>query len=156
MSRQDIVPNDIAKIIKGVSASNSCGPDGISNNMLKHLSVDMTAEISRLINLSIVTARIPLAWKSSNVTMLPKKCDGSLSDINNFRPISLTSVLCKLAERVVLRDLKRFADDRNLIIAQQSGFRNNRSKHDNLVYMTQKISEGFNRHSKSLAIFFDI
>jgi hypothetical protein len=65
-------------------------------------------------------------------------------------------VLCKLAERVLLKDLKQFADNRNLIIPQQSGFRNNRSTHDNLVLLTQKISEGFNRHSKSLAIFFDI
>ena len=40
--------------------------------------------------------------------------------------------------------------------AEQSGFRAHRSTHDNLVYLTQKISEGFNRGSKTLALFCDI
>ena len=79
--------------------------------------------------------------------MIPKKADEKSCDINNYRPISFKSVLCKLAERVLLKDLKQFADNRNLIIPQQPGFRNNRSTHDNLVLLTQKISEGFNRHS---------
>jgi len=144
-----ITPPEVAKLIKAVSSSHSCGPDGISNNMLKHLNEDMLIQVTRLINLSIEASRIPTAWKSSNVTMITKKADGKLSDMSNFRPISLTSVMCKLTERVLLRELKHFADRKNLIIAQQSGFRNHRSTHDNLVYLTQKISEGFNRRTKA-------
>ena len=51
--------------------------------------------------------------------------------------------------------LKKFLED-NIIIKQQSGFRNNRQTKDNICFMTQKIKDQFNRKKKASGIFFDI
>ena len=52
--------------------------------------------------------------------------------------------------------LKNFLKENNIIIKQQSGFRNNRSTTDNICFMTQKIKEQFNRGKKACGLFFDI
>ena len=70
------------------------------------------------------------------------------SDPSNYRPISLTSCLSKFVEGFVKDRLNYFLTSNNLICFQQSGFRNQRSTHDNLLFLTQKISENFNRNKK--------
>jgi hypothetical protein len=57
--------------------------------------------------------------------MIPKKISGS-SNPDDYRGISLLSCVGKLAERVVRNRLYRFLESKNLIINEQSGFRNNR------------------------------
>ena len=78
------------------------------------------------------------------------------SDPSNYRPISLTSCLSKFVEGFVKDRLNYFLTSNNLICFQQSDFRNQRSTHDNLLFLTQKISENFNRNKKTCLILFDI
>ena len=52
--------------------------------------------------------------------------------------------------------LKKFLKENNIIIKQQSGFRNNGSTRDNICFMSQKIKEEFNQGKKSCGLFFDI
>ena len=87
--------------------------------------------------------------------MIPKKVSNSCNP-KDYRPISLTSNLAKLAEKMISRKLKEFLTQNNIIIKQQSGFRNHRQTKDNLLFITQKILEQFNRRKRVLAIFFDI
>ena len=89
------------------------------------------------------------------ITMIPKKASNSTNP-KDYRPISLTSNVAKIAEKMVSYKLKEFLKQNNVIIKQQSGFRNHRQTKDNLLFITQKISEQFNRRKKVLAIFFDI
>jgi hypothetical protein len=109
-----------------------------------------------MINLSLVVG-LPDSWKVAVITMVPKKISGS-SNPNDYRGISLLSCVGKLAERVVRNRLYRFLESKNLIINEQSGFRNNRGTADNLVFMTQKIQErlGKKNGSKACGVFFDI
>ncbi len=86
--------------------------------------------------------------------MIPKGHNSS--DPEKFRPISLTSCLGKLIERLVKSRMYKFCEDSGIIVPQQSGFRNNRGAADNLVFFTQKISETINKDKKASGIFFDI
>ena len=121
---------------------------------MKNLPFDYINKfILRLVNLS--QKDLPLAWKTASVTMIPKT-DIKSDDPNNYRPISLTSCLGKLAERLIKMRLNQFLDKNRLIIEQQSGFRDKRGTTDNLLYVTQKISESFLRGKSVCGIFFDI
>ena len=87
--------------------------------------------------------------------MIPKT-DKKSNDPNNYRPISLTSCLSKLAERLIKTKLTKFLNDNKILVEQQSGFRNKRGTTDNLIYVTQKINENFLRGKNICGLFFDI
>ena len=99
----------------------------------------------------ITEMRIPDTWKRSTITMLSKKNTDN-SDPKNYRPISIT----RLFERIILARLKEFLKENNIIITPQSGFRAYRQTKDNLLFISQKIQQGFNRNQKSVLILFDI
>ena len=95
------------------------------------------------------------ANKNSNSKMIEKKADDH-SNPKNFRPISITSCLCRILERIILQWLHDYLKENNILIKNQSGFRAHRSTRDNLVFLIQKIKKSFNWRRKSIAIFFDI
>ena len=87
--------------------------------------------------------------------MIPKKVAKS-NNPKDYRPISVTSCLGKLAERLLRTRLYDYLNKNNLLIDQQSGFRKYRQTKDNLFHLIQKTTESFNRKKKVCAIFFDI
>ena len=85
--------------------------------------------------------------------MIPNNCANS-SDQKDYRPISLTSCLAKITEKLIAIRLKSFLKQNKIIIKQQSGFRNNSQTQDNICFITQKVKEQFNRGKKACGILF--
>ena len=146
---------DLNDAIKSLKSRSSSGEDMVHNTMLKNTSLEFRKIILKLINQSISQSKIPQEWKQSTITMLPKKQSNS-SNPKDYRPISLTSCIGKLAERLILIKIKCFMDSNNIIIKQQSGFRKKRQTRDNILFLTQKALESTNRGKKMCTIFFDI
>lgn len=110
--------------------------------MLKNLPDKILNNILFLFNLSLTLGKFPKKWKIANVSMIAKK-GGESNDPGNYRPISVTSCLGKILERIVTNRLDHFLLDNSIIIKEQSGFRKNRRTADNLMFLTQKVSESF-------------
>ena len=146
---------DLNKAIITLKTRSAPGEDMVHNNMLKNSTLEFGKIILKLINLSVSQSKIPQEWKQSIITMLPKKQKNS-SNPKDYRPISLTSCISKLAERLILVKLKEFMDSNHIIIKQQSGFRKKRQTRDNIFFLTQKALESINRGKKMCSIFFDI
>jgi hypothetical protein len=89
------------------------------------------------------------------ITMIPKGQKDKSNPIN-YRPISLISCLSKLMERIMAQRLKNFLESNQLIIKEQSGFRTGRRTTDNLIFLTQKVSESLAKGEKVVSLFFDI
>ncbi len=140
---KEILPIDIVLALKELPLGSSPGPDGLSNDMLKRLPPNMIDQIATLANKSLRECYLPGIWKTAQMTMIHKKDDKS--DPNNYRPISLTSCLGKLIERVINKRLYNYIESKNLFVPQQSGFRKKRRCADNLLFFTQKLKESFNR-----------
>ena len=145
---------EVKSVLKKIKTRAAPGEDRISNTMLKQLPECCLNLILRLANLTIARSQVPEAWKSARIRMIPKK--KMSTNPADFRPISLTSCLGKLVERLIALRINEFLKRNNLIIKQQSGFREHRRTSDNLVFLTQKIKESFIKSKKVCAIFFDI
>ena len=128
------------------------GEDHISNELLKQLPSTAQLHLLNLINLSLECCYLPDSWKLAKITMIPKKQINE--DPSNYRSISLTSCLGKLIEKIIQKRLYTFVEKNRLLCDEQSGFRKHRRTCDNLIYLTQKIKENFNRKSKKFVPYF--
>ena len=90
----------------------------------------------------------------ATITMIPKK-DHKSSDPADYRPISLTSCVGKLTERLIKSRLYPFLEKNNLIVDSQSSFRERRGAGDSLLFFTQKVEECFVKGKKGCGIFFE-
>ena len=85
----------------------------------------------------------PLEWKEANIIPLFKK--GSRNKSENYRPVSLTAVICKLLERLIKDYLADFLFKNNLINPSQHGFLKARSCLTNVMFLedvTKWVDEG--------------
>ena len=88
---------EVEQFLQDLEVSKASGPDKISSRMLKMTAASIAPSITKLFNLSIRTGKIPDQWKESMIVPIPKS--NNLSDPGNYRPISLTCILCKLLEK---------------------------------------------------------
>ena len=107
------------------------GPDNVNSYLLKLDLPSVVESLTYVYNLCIQQNTFPPALKAAKVIPLPKAKD--LSDPNDFRPISLLSILTKPLERHIDRHLTQFIEDRNLFHPFQSGFRQRHSCHTVLI-----------------------
>ena len=146
---------DLDKAFKALNSKTSIDPNGLSNKLLKNTGPLVRDRILTLFNWCLKEGRIPISWKKSVITMLLKSGQ-SPNDLNSYRPISMTSCLARLFERLVLMRLQTHLDKNKIIIPAQSGFRKARQTKDNILMVIQTAQEGFNQGDKTLSIFFDI
>jgi hypothetical protein len=90
--------------------------------MFRKLPEKTIKQILKVFNKSVASETVPDGMKESVIIMIPKKSDDPHSP-TNYRPISLTSSLGKLLERIMCSRLYRFLNDNNLLIQEQSGLR---------------------------------
>ena len=82
--------------IDNMSINKSCGPDEIPARIIKELVSSLVKPITLLLNKSVEQQHLPIDWRRAYVIPIFKK--GSKSRAVNYRPISLTSIICKLME----------------------------------------------------------
>ena len=124
-------------------AHDSCpGSDKVHYQFLKHLPFTSISILLDIFNDVWQSGDFPSSWKEALVIPIPKPGKDS-SDPNNYRPIALTSCLCKTLERMVNTRLVWFLERNNLIVDVQSGFRRQRGTVDHLVRFETFIREAF-------------
>ena len=122
----------------------SPGPDGIANEMLRHLGPIARSALLRLTNASWAESEVPREWRAATVIPIPKSGKDKRR-LASYRPIALTSHVGKLAERMILARLTFLAEQRGLIPAEQVGFREHRSVEDHIGRLVQEVQDGWQR-----------
>ncbi|GBN57650.1 putative RNA-directed DNA polymerase from transposon X-element, partial [Araneus ventricosus] len=133
----------------------SPGPDGITYNMLRHLNTASLSNLLLFFNRIWTEQEYPSQWHEAIVIPILKPGKDSTNPLN-YRPIALTSCLCKTLERMVNALLVFELEKQVCISPLQSGFRRGRSTFDNLVLLETQIRNAFVRRNHLVSIFFDI
>ena len=117
----------------------SCGPDGVHPKLLKALAEDFrfVNAVTELFKGCVETGELPKVWKSASVVGLFKK--GSKADPLNYRPVSLTCILCKIFEQLVRQHIVNYLE--NNISGYQHGFVKGKSCLSNLLETFHHILE---------------
>ena len=149
-----IYQKEVLKCLQKLDVNKASGPDGIPAIVLKHCAAELSPVLTRLFRLSLETGKVPSSWKVANVQPVPKK--GSRADPANYRPVAITSVICKIMERVLNRRLLAYLETNELLSDDQYGFRSGRSTGDLLVYATHLWSEALEGHGEAIAVSLDI
>jgi ribonuclease HI len=138
------------------SAHNTAvGEDKIHYEMLRHLPATSKDVFLNIINGVWVGGEFPDSWRKAIVIPIPKPGkDPTVA--SSYRPIALTSCLCKTMERMVNNRLVWYLESNNCLHPCQSGFRKGRSTLDHLVGLEGAIREGFIKRAHTVAVFFDI
>ena len=116
---------DILKAITEIKSSSSSGEDGISATLLKNCKGSLSYPIYLIWKMSFDSGFIHKTFLTQMITPIHKK--GSKSKPENYRPISLTSHIIKIFERIVRDKLVHFLESNNLLNSFQHGFRHGRS-----------------------------
>ena len=115
-----IEKSDMEKALACLNQNKSPGPDNIHPHFLKNTSKSLAEPLFILFNKTMSEGIIPDDWKSAEVRPIFKK--GDKSHPGNYRPVSLTSVVCKVMEGFVKKSLYNHLIDNNLLCNQQFGF----------------------------------
>lgn len=125
LSYLNIDHHDIMESLGKLKSSYSSGPDGIPPFVIKKLLLGLVEPLLRLFNLSLSIGSVPDEWRMAFVIPLFKKGDRSLS--SNYRPISLTCVICKVLERIICAYLLNYLLTHGFVSNNQFGFLKRRS-----------------------------
>jgi len=107
-----LVKSGIVNLVKNLNPHKSPGPDGITAKLLKLAPEEISDFLLLLFNKCFKLGEIPSKWKTANVTPVFKK--GNRSSPENYRPISLASILCKMFEHIITSNLATFLEQHHL------------------------------------------
>ena len=139
-----ITEDKVYEALKKLKPNKTGGVDGLNSSFILGIADAIVKPLRIIFTKTLTSGVIPSDWKSANVTAIFKT--GSKKKAENYRPVSLTSHMCKCFERIIKDEIVRHLESKLLIQDSQHGFRSNRSCLTNLLesseYITRLIDEG--------------
>ncbi|XP_050975638.1 uridine 5'-monophosphate synthase isoform X1 [Labeo rohita] len=131
------------------------GKDGVCYKMLAHMTENTLEIILILFNQIWDTGQLPSIWKQAIIIPILKPGKDP-SDPSSYRPIALTSHLCKIMERIITERITYFLESRYLLSPYQSGFRKGRNTMDSVLCLESDIRKAQTNKEVVIAVFFDV
>ena len=117
--------DDILERLETLKLTKSPGPDMLHPRVLYEARQEIAYPLALIFNRSFDSKQLPLDWRSANISAIYKK--GSKKDASNYRPISLTSVVCKIFESILRDSITAHFQVNKLFTNRQFGFIKGRS-----------------------------
>ena len=129
----DITEEMVLKKLKELNQNKTPGPDQIHPRVLKELKDEVAQPLTIIFRKSIETGRIriPKEWKDGHITPIHKKGNKHMAE--NYRPVCLTVICCKLMESILKDAMYSHLIRNNLINSNQHGFLSGRSTSTQLI-----------------------
>ena len=135
----EIKKEDIQSRLEKLKVNKSCGPDNINPFVLQKTASTVSVPLEKIFKISLSTGICPSDWRSANVTPIHKK--GDRTEPGNYRPVSLTSQVCKVLESMVRKHILEHLAANNILSDKQHGFREGRSCLTNLLEIMETWTE---------------
>ena len=149
----ELSEDDFITAINLVSPSAAAGPDKFPICLLKECKNELAKPLCLIWKRSLETGEIPEILREQTIIPIFKK--GSKADPANYRPVSLTSHIIKLFERVLRKKIVKYIDENNIIVKEQYGFCSGKSCTTQLLKHFEKILEIIDNSANADVIYLD-
>ena len=149
----EIREEDVLEKIGNLKLGKAAGPDGISATFLIKCKELIARPLTIIFNKSLKEGNVPQDWKCANITPLFKK--GCKQEPGNYRPISLTSIACKILEGILKKEILEHINNEVPLNNSQHGFMTRRSCLTNLLEYLEKVTEILDSGGSMDVIYLD-
>jgi hypothetical protein len=143
-----ITEEGVLKLLRDLNTNKAAGPDNIPPWILKTAAEELAPILTDFFQRTLDEGVLPSQWRDANICGIFKK--GDKTKPSNYRPVSLTSVICKMMEHVLHSNIMGHLDNNDILTDRQHGFRAKRSTETQLLQtvhdFTSDIEEGNTIH----------
>ena len=152
---EDIVvtKESVEEVLRSLKPNKAAGPDEVESRLLKECSTEIAPILCGLFRKSMDEGEVPNKWKEAHVIPIHKK--GNKAVMANFRPVALTSMICKVFEKIICAAMMSFLTRNGLITPQQHGFVRGRSCQTNILLCLEKWTEMLDNGGSVDVAYFD-
>ena len=147
---EEMVLEELKKIDPYKSNTEDC----IHPRIVKEVMLTIAAPLTLLYNMSLTTGVVPARWKQGVVTPIHKGEDRHQA--KNYRPITITSILCRTMERILKKKVMEHVIDNNILVDEQHGFVGKRSCLTNLLMNLEELTSIYDEGYPVDEIFLDL
>ena len=133
----------VAKLLRNLNPAKAPGPDNIPNQVLKTCADQIAPALRCIYQKSLDTGTLPADWLEANISCVFKK--GDRHQPENYRPISLTSVPCKILEHIICHHIHLHLESNNILTHLNHGFRSGYSCKSQLLTTTHDLLNSFDQ-----------
>ena len=144
----EITETEVVKIFKKQKVNKASGPDGIGGKLLKTCASELGKIFTTIFQMLINAHIMPRSWKMSTIIPLPK--NSKASELNDFRPVALTSIVAKCFESILCAHLKR--DVMNQLDPLQFAYKSKRGVDDACLTLMNLVTKHLQEPSSSVRI----
>lgn len=153
MQSVELSVNGIRALLNKLTDNKAIGPDGISPRVLKQCAESISLYLHVIYTKSLSSGALPDDWKIAHTVPIHKS--GSKKDVTNYRPISLTSIPCKLLEHILYKEIMAHLSTNNLLASQQHGFRKGLSCTTQLIEFNHDLVSEIDNSGQIDCLFLD-
>jgi hypothetical protein len=143
----------VTKILRKLKIEKSPGPDGLHPRFLKELADQLSYPITIIYQTSMRDMELPEEWKQGKISAIFKK--GNRKSAKNYRPVSLTSIVCKSLEHIVREHIMKYMAKNKLFSENQYGFMPGRSTTLQLLHVIDKWTEALDEGYHVDTVYMD-
>ena len=143
----------VQKLLEDLQPNKTTGPDQIPAKILKSCASSLAPVLQKIFQKSVNTGVLPKGWLKANVVPIYKK--GERTNPENYRPVSLTSIPCKILEHIIFRHIKDHLDIHDVITHHQHGFRKGRSCETQLAGLINDLAKTLDNRSQADLVILD-
>ena len=148
-----VTETEVFRLTDRLNPRKSSGLANIKAKVLKDSLLALNEQFTHIINTSLSELIFPAKWKNARVVPIPKS--GDLTQVGNYRPISLLPIPGKVMEKVIHTQLEEYLEEGELINQHQFGFRKHRSTTHAIHQLLNHINTNMNGGVPTVALFID-
>ena len=149
----NLTVTQVYRIVKDINVSKSSGLNNVSSCVVKEAFLSLVPEVTFMFNLLLTSTIFPAEWKKALVVTIPKT--GDLTQVHNFRPISLLPLPGKILEKLVHAQIAGHLESNTLLAETQHGFRAGHSTTHSVAQFANYISVKQDSKLPTLATYID-
>ena len=153
MAAISVSTQGVEKLLSNLNPTKAAGPDGIPPWVLREFAREVAPTLTKIYRSSLQTGEVPRDWREALVMPVFKK--GEHYNPANCRPISLTSIPCKLLEHILVSSIMQHLESNSILSPQQHGFQKNRSCETQILQFIEEVSAAMEKGTTTEVIIID-